>query len=293
MRSYAQVVTSIWTDPDFCARSAGAQRTYFMLFSQPEINAAGILPLTVKRWALTVKQSERKNVSAWLSELAAAGFIVTDETTEELLVRSFIKWDHGYNNIKRIPVILDGMRAVRSLKLASILRDEARKLDLDVSPVFPQVNNVSPYLYGETDENLDRESPIDRVVVTQVGSTPNPQTTTSNPSSVAKGKRLPSDWQPTPEQIRWVQSECPTVDGRTETLNFKDYWIAKAGKDATKLDWPATYRRWMREAVKRSPPRNAASRPSTTDQRINDGRDVIRRLAEQEATQERNQIGAS
>lgn len=292
MRSYAHVVTSIWTDPDFCARSAGAQRTYFMLFSQPDINAAGILPLTIKRWALTVKQSERKNLASWLNELTAENFVVVDDSTEELLVRSFIKWDHGYNNQKRIPVILDGMRAVRSLKLASILRDEARKVELDVSSVFPQVNTLSPYLYQETDENPDRQSLDDRVVVTYSSSTPNPQTATSNPSSVAKGKRLASDWEPTPEQIRWVQSECPTVDGRTETLNFKDYWIAKAGKDATKVDWPATYRRWMREAVKRSSARSG-SRPSTTDQRINDGRDVIRRLAEQEATQERNQIGAS
>lgn len=116
----------------------------------------------------------------------------------------------------------------------------------------------------------------------------------SSSKSVARGTRLPLDWQPTAEQIQWVRSECPTVDGRAETENFKDYWIAKSGKDATKFEWPATYRRWMREAAKRSPPlRSVTARPSTTDQRINDGRDVIRRLAEQEHIEEQRQIGAS
>jgi hypothetical protein len=29
---------------------------------------------------------------------------------------------------------------------------------------------------------------------------------------------------------------------------FADYWHAKAGKDAAKLDWPATWRNWCRKA---------------------------------------------
>lgn len=28
--------------------------------------------------------------------------------------------------------------------------------------------------------------------------------------------------------------------------SFKDYWISKSGKDATKLDWRATWRNWCR-----------------------------------------------
>jgi hypothetical protein len=35
----------------------------------------------------------------------------------------------------------------------------------------------------------------------------------------------------------------------TDTIEqFKDYWCAKPGKDATKLDWSATFRNWVRRA---------------------------------------------
>lgn len=31
---------------------------------------------------------------------------------------------------------------------------------------------------------------------------------------------------------------------------FRDYWISKSGKDATKLDWLATWRNWLRNSCK-------------------------------------------
>jgi len=111
-----------------------------------------------------------------------------------------------------------------------------------------------------------------------------------------RGKRLPADWQPTPELVAFVTAECPNVDGRSETASFCDYWHAKAGRDALRVDWSLTYQKWMRDEQKRSrgrPRSNSSSRPSTTDQRINDGRDVIRRLAQQEHIEEQRQIGAS
>lgn len=63
-----------------------------------------------------------------------------------------------------------------------------------------------------------------------------------------QGTRLPDDWRPSPELIAAVREERPDVDLRTETAKFRDHWHAKAGKDATKLDWDATYRNWIRNA---------------------------------------------
>lgn len=39
-----------------------------------------------------------------------------------------------------------------------------------------------------------------------------------------------------------------TIEEQAE--QFKDYWIAKAGKDARKIDWYATWRVWMRKQPK-------------------------------------------
>jgi len=37
--------------------------------------------------------------------------------------------------------------------------------------------------------------------------------------------------------------------------NFRDYWHAKPGKEAVKLDWPATWRGWCRREAERNPTR--------------------------------------
>jgi len=63
-----------------------------------------------------------------------------------------------------------------------------------------------------------------------------------------RATRLDPDWMPSPELIAQMRSECPAVDVKAEHLKFVDYWISKSGRDATKLDWPATWRNWIRNA---------------------------------------------
>jgi hypothetical protein len=70
------------------------------------------------------------------------------------------------------------------------------------------------------------------------------------PKGTAKAKRLNPDWvlpkdwgMWTLEKMGWDESAV-----RLEAERFKDYWIAKSGRDATKLDWQATWRNWCRTA---------------------------------------------
>jgi hypothetical protein len=53
---------------------------------------------------------------------------------------------------------------------------------------------------------------------------------------------------PAPELIGQMRAECPTIDLQAEHRKFVDYWIGKSGRDGTKLDWPATWRNWIRNA---------------------------------------------
>jgi hypothetical protein len=75
----------------------------------------------------------------------------------------------------------------------------------------------------------------------------------------------------------------PSVNGRHETEKFVNYWRAKSGRDATKLDWPATWRNWMLKAAERVPGNVVALRPSTTDRAVTAGLDLAARLAAEEA----------
>jgi hypothetical protein len=74
------------------------------------------------------------------------------------------------------------------------------------------------------------------------------------PSGAAKrGTRLPEDWWPTPEMAKWAVDELGVTAefGRRETENFRDYWVAKPGKDGLKLDWGRTWKKWMRTEAER------------------------------------------
>ncbi|KAF1005452.1 MAG: hypothetical protein GAK28_03204 [Luteibacter sp.] len=68
-----------------------------------------------------------------------------------------------------------------------------------------------------------------------------------------RGTRLPNDWQPSPELIAWARTDHPQVNLRIEVPKFRDYWHAKAGKDAAKRDWSGTFRNWIRTAAERAP----------------------------------------
>jgi hypothetical protein len=51
----------------------------------------------------------------------------------------------------------------------------------------------------------------------------------------------------TPDMVAWARENCPLVDGKRETERFCDYWRAIPGARGRKLDWPATWRNWLRK----------------------------------------------
>lgn len=73
-----------------------------------------------------------------------------------------------------------------------------------------------------------------------------------------RGSRLTDDWQPTPDDIAWAKTEHPGIDGRLETEKFRNHWMSKSGKDATKLDWSRTWRNWIINAQSFNPTRPTA-----------------------------------
>jgi hypothetical protein len=80
-----------------------------------------------------------------------------------------------------------------------------------------------------------------------------------------RGTRIPGDFAVTPEMAAWAQENVPYVNGRAETERFTDYWRAKAGRDACKLDWIATWRNWMRRAGEQQAPRGRGGRHIETE----------------------------
>lgn len=64
-----------------------------------------------------------------------------------------------------------------------------------------------------------------------------------------KGNRLPADWTLPEEWKKWALDErkdWSEADAQKVSEAFRDFWVAKPGAGAVKLDWFATWRNWVR-----------------------------------------------
>lgn len=76
------------------------------------------------------------------------------------------------------------------------------------------------------------------------------------PEPRKRGTRLPDDWRPSQDMIARAREDFPSVDLRLETEAFCDWFHAKSGKDATKVDWNVAWRGWIRRTYQRNQERN-------------------------------------
>jgi DNA-binding PadR family transcriptional regulator len=111
-------------------------------------------------------------------------------------------------------------------------------------------------------------------------------------AAAQRATRIPDNYQPTEEMRAWFVAEQlgAVIDGRIEHDKFVDYWLGCPGVKGRKVDWPATWRNWMRTAAERAPRRpgnglvptsGAPYRPSTTDARISQGMALAAKYEEQ------------
>lgn len=95
---------------------------------------------------------------------------------------------------------------------------------------------------------------------------------TTSETSSPRGTRLPADFAVTEEMRTWFMTQRfgGTSDfWRGQHEQFIDYWAGRPGQAGVKLDWPATWRNWMRKAAERIAPAGAPRPPyrSTEEKR--------------------------
>ena len=63
---------------------------------------------------------------------------------------------------------------------------------------------------------------------------------------------------PPRDVVEAMKVRFPHADSwwHTEHEKFCNYWHAKSGQQATKVDWPATWRNWIIKAAEETPRRN-------------------------------------
>lgn len=310
MRNFAKIHLSINDDPNWRMLSREAQHLYLNLLFSQTINNAGVADWRPVRMSATARGWTSDEIEIDGKELEAARFIEIDSATEEVLVRSFIRNDEILNGPKTAQGMANAYKRVMSLSLRStICREVARiRQELPDSGAWTIKDAVEIAERGAS-EALNRghtatypvvpdtpsDTPSEGDPQQHAGSIPlhQPSTmTTKQPSTRGKrtarqGSRLPADWQPSPELIAWTKTECPLVDGKSETENFKDWWAASTAPNAIKRDWSAAFRYWMRRTQKDALRHSRITRPgkpaqSTTDAKAQDALALLNRMTNDE-----------
>lgn len=116
-------------------------------------------------------------------------------------------------------------------------KDRVRKANSKEFPSIPRNSEDTPLSDKEKSPTPPKE--INSPPVSSLRSEPK------------KGTRLAIDFKP---DLEFAAGEgFSRSEAMTEAMKFRDYWISKPGKDGTKLDWPATWRNWVRNASSRRP----------------------------------------
>lgn len=297
-RDHARVTLSIWADDDWRDLSPEAQHLYFVLLTQPSLSYAGVADWRPARLRALASGWCRDTFDRAATELARLLYIVVDEDTEEVLIRSFVRHD-GLMKQRNMAVSMvrayeaiasRGIRGVFVHELARLKESDPelagwvscehvldnRSFDpADYPTGYPTTDPTTDPSINPSIEGQPKGEPrgsVDGCPTPTPSPTPSPHSLLPAPAAQEPAKarkratRIPDDYMPSPHVIEDMRAECPKVDLEAEHRKFVDYWRAKAGKDATKLDWDATWRNWIRRAkdsnVSQFPARQTASEKS-------------------------------
>ena len=238
-RTEARIFTSIWRDEHFLALPPSAQRLYMFLLSQDDLAYCGVMPLRERRWASKAAGLTLADIEQDLKALETAGrmFIVTDEGTGELLIRSMMRRDSAWKQPNLLKQARESAEQIESPKIRAVLAAELRRLPVEDSP-SAQVRTLvadfiadldqgkaypSAYPPGDPSENPDDDrsgdpSDKDHACARELGErNGSSERSLQTPSSVAPtdlssrklGTRLPDDFVVTAEMVAWARKDCP------------------------------------------------------------------------------------
>ena len=130
---------------------------------------------------------------------------------------------------------------IKSIKLL-----EAAGMLVVVREKMNGVNLPNRYLVGGSKAALPEPSPSEPSLnQVCVASDALPTNEARKEGSNGRGTRLAESWEPSPANIEYARSKGHDdrwIEHNTEL--FRNHWLAKSGKDATKVDWCRTWQTW-------------------------------------------------
>ncbi|MEU6768566.1 hypothetical protein ABZ916_39410 [Streptomyces sp. NPDC046853] len=157
-RGHGRILTSIWEDTDFLKLDEREQRLYLFLISQPNLNHAGLLDLTLRRWSRKARGLTSAELEKLLQALEAAHFIVMDDDTEELLIRSFVRNDGVWRMPKVMGAMVSGALEISSRRLQQAVLSEMDRIplgELSADPTKLRNGTQGPSIRQQVSDQID------------------------------------------------------------------------------------------------------------------------------------------
>lgn len=92
-RDHARLYLSVWDSDDFTNLTMAEQWTYWALLSSPDLSWCGVAPLLPQRLARLSRDGQAAKISRALAGLAAKSYVLIDQDTAEVAVRTYVRHD--------------------------------------------------------------------------------------------------------------------------------------------------------------------------------------------------------
>jgi hypothetical protein len=266
-RDRANINTNIWADQDWRNLPMAEQHLYMLLTSHPTLSYAGVVDWREARIAAMTSGNTAQNVRSAAEGLQAQRFVFIDDSTEEILIRSFLRHDGLLKQPKLSISMVNAYGAIASSRIREVVTYEIQRLhqEFPTWAAFTQEKvltlakgkgtDMAEFTQGFTPSL----TPPLRVSGAQAYPLPTTTatTTTTTLSSVrkmtSKETRLPDDWAPTAAHIERAKTKNIKVLEQAEL--FK---LHAATHDRHAANWNAAFTTWL---IKATPGIPAAASP--------------------------------
>jgi hypothetical protein len=144
-RKFSRIIRSIWKDNDFRGLTPEAQHLYFVLISDPKLTYAGVTDWRPEKISGRANGWTADQVAQAGHELANALFIVIDDDTEEVLIRTFHRNDECLSVPNMSRAVIDAYETVESPTISGVIIHELTRLH-EQQPSLPGWNNIGTFL---------------------------------------------------------------------------------------------------------------------------------------------------
>lgn len=264
-RDHARINLAIWTDPEFRALPQPAQHLYFILWTHPELSYCGAIDWRPGKLSGLTGALTRADIETAAACLEARHFIVIDNETEELLVRSWIRWDGLMKQPRMAVSCVSAYAALGSEKLRRALVHELASLRTR-SPELRcwHDERVADILSHPATSAKDMPTPNDPFgggfapelgpglpqtqseVCTPPTPSPSPTPTPSSPAFENRRRPerpLPADWEPNDAHRAYAKERGLDLAKEAETFQ-----LHARSNDRRLRDWDSGFRMWLSKA---------------------------------------------